>query len=131
MDLRRLKVAYSLDKSDAKSRGIEWRFTFETWVAWWGDDIIRRGIYAWNLQMQRVADAGPYSPDNVRKGTPKRNGETYSAVYRTKKQREIKQQREAALDESMRSSDANPSKDWRDEDDHELNKMFGVKGTKW
>lgn len=65
-------------------RGIAWEFTFETWLAWWGDDLDRRGNLRGELSMQRFADAGPYSPDNTRKGTPLDNGRTRSAVYQNR-----------------------------------------------
>lgn len=82
MDLAKARTAYFQQKNNAKARGIEWQFTFETWVDWWGADIERRGSRVDSLQMQRIADAGPYHPDNVRKGVPKQNGETYSRMHK-------------------------------------------------
>ena len=77
MDLKRIRNAYSFQKSNAKARGIEWTFTFETWLAWWGDDIQRRGQGHDKLQMQRIGDAGAYEPGNVRKGYPRDNAKTH------------------------------------------------------
>lgn len=76
MDTAKARTAYFSQKNGAKARGIEWQFTFETWVEWWGDDLDERGALRHNLQMQRVADSGPYHPDNVRKGTPQKNADT-------------------------------------------------------
>lgn len=50
-------------------RNIEWQFTYDTWVAWWGDDMALRGPYSGQLVMARYNDAGPYHPDNVYKST--------------------------------------------------------------
>lgn len=61
------KQPYQQQKDAAKRRGIEWHFTYETWVEWWGDDIINRGRRTGQLVMARHNDTGPYSLDNVRK----------------------------------------------------------------
>jgi hypothetical protein len=58
---------------NAKARGIEWHFTFEEWLAWWGDDIDNRGHAPGKFVMARHGDVGPYHPDNVRKATHKEN----------------------------------------------------------
>jgi hypothetical protein len=50
-------------------RNIEWQFTYDTWVEWWGEDINKRGPYKGQLVMARNGDVGPYAPDNVRKAT--------------------------------------------------------------
>ena len=50
-----------------KKRGIEWHFTFDEWLDWWGDDIVNRGREKGKLVMARYNDTGPYHPDNVRK----------------------------------------------------------------
>jgi hypothetical protein len=51
----------------AKKRGIEWNFTYDSWLDWWGADIINRGRNKGQLVMARYGDIGPYHPDNVRK----------------------------------------------------------------
>jgi len=58
---------------NAKKRGIEFQFTYEEWVAWWGDDITARGNKQGQLVMARHGDIGPYHPDNVRKATQEEN----------------------------------------------------------
>jgi hypothetical protein len=50
-------------------RNIDWQFTYDTWVEWWGEDITKRGPYKGQLVMARHNDIGPYHPDNVRKAT--------------------------------------------------------------
>ena len=63
--------AYHKQKYRAKERGIDWEFTFETWVEWWGDDFNKRGRMG--LHMARIGDEGPYSPDNCIKATASDN----------------------------------------------------------
>ena len=58
---------YDNAKNCARERGIDWQFTYETWCAWWGEDINRRGPYRHQLVMARNGDTGPYHPDNVHK----------------------------------------------------------------
>ena len=54
-------------------RNIEWHFTYESWLAWWGDDIVNHGPGKDQLVMARHGDIGPYHPDNVRKATNSEN----------------------------------------------------------
>jgi hypothetical protein len=68
-----LKSKFRTQRSGARSRGIDWHFTFEEWLAWWGDDIEQRGHYSGQLVMARYGDIGPYHPDNVRKLTCNEN----------------------------------------------------------
>jgi hypothetical protein len=56
--------AYFNQKSSADARGVEWLFTFETWMDWWGADYARRGRKGDDLCMARRGDKGPYSPEN-------------------------------------------------------------------
>jgi hypothetical protein len=65
----KLKAAYIRQKSKAKHRGIGFDFTFEQWLAWWGDDIDRRGCKRDSLVMARLNDAGDYVAGNVKKIT--------------------------------------------------------------
>jgi len=60
-----LKNKFDCQKTHAKIRGIDFNFTFEQWVTWWGDDISQRGCRKGQLVMARLNDIGPYSPDNV------------------------------------------------------------------
>lgn len=64
---------FRTQKSQAKRRGIEWNFTFEQWIEWWGEDFDRRGRGPNDLVMARFGDTGPYSPENVRKATVAEN----------------------------------------------------------
>ena len=61
------KKQYNAQRRAAKFRGIDWNFTYESWIDWWGDDIIKRGIRKDELVMARNGDQGPYHPDNVKK----------------------------------------------------------------
>jgi hypothetical protein len=65
---------YKNQMDRAAQRGIAWQFTFETWLAWWGDDLPNRGGWtADGLCMARLGDVGPYSPDNCYKATRRDN----------------------------------------------------------
>ena len=68
-----MKDKYYTQKSGANARGIEWHFTYETWLEWWGDDIHNRGNKSGQLVMARKGDTGPYHPDNVIKITANEN----------------------------------------------------------
>lgn len=68
-----LKQKFYTQRNGAKYRGIEWHFTFESWLEWWGDDIVNRGPYKGQLVMARYGDTGPYHPDNVRKAFAEEN----------------------------------------------------------
>lgn len=57
----------------AKKRGIVWEFTYQSWLAWWGDDIALRGQGPGKLQMCRFNDLGPYNPNNCYKATNSQN----------------------------------------------------------
>jgi hypothetical protein len=62
-------VQYANARRCAKERNIEWQFTYDTWIEWWGTDIANRGCRKGQLVMARNGDIGPYHPDNVRKTT--------------------------------------------------------------
>ena len=68
-----MKQKYYTQKAGAKIRGIEWQFTYETWIDWWGNDIVNRGHHSGQLVMARLGDKGPYHPDNVSKKTCNEN----------------------------------------------------------
>jgi hypothetical protein len=77
--MRKYKQAYRTQKSGAKVRNIEWHFTYEEWVAWWGADIDKRGNKTDCLVMSRIGDQGPYHPNNVVKRTV---GENHSDAHK-------------------------------------------------
>jgi len=66
---RKYQGQYDNAKWCAKERGIEWHFTYNTWLEWWGDDFVNRGCKRGQLVMARNGDIGPYHPDNVHKTT--------------------------------------------------------------
>ena len=63
------RQAYRDQKGAANKRGIDWEFTYEEWVDWWGDDFEKRGVGSNKLVMARFNDSGPYNPNNVKKIT--------------------------------------------------------------
>ena len=67
------KGKYCSQKCSANQRNIDWYFTYESWIHWWGDDIVNRGRARGQLVMARLGDTGPYHPDNVYKATTKEN----------------------------------------------------------
>jgi len=66
-------MQYHNQKTRSRIRNIEWQFTYDTWIEWWGDDIENRGSKSGQLVMSRFNDSGPYHPDNVRKATVNEN----------------------------------------------------------
>ena len=66
---KKFYVQYANARRCSKDRNIDWQFTYDTWEAWWGEDIIKRGPYRGQLVMARFNDVGPYHPDNVKKIT--------------------------------------------------------------
>lgn len=64
---------YHNQKVRAKRRGIEWQFSLNEWIAWWGDDLEKRGSKKGCLVMARYNDCGAYHPDNCRKLTTEEN----------------------------------------------------------
>ncbi len=81
MDIKKARQRFDAQRRRAATRGIEWRFTFEQWLGWWGDDLDRRGPCRWQLGMQRLADRGAYEIGNVRKGRPADNAKTRAAMH--------------------------------------------------
>jgi len=64
---------YHNHKARSKRRGIDFQFSYDEWMAWWGNDIINRGRNAGQLVMARTNDTGPYHPNNVYKTTVEQN----------------------------------------------------------
>ena len=64
---------YCKQRYSAGKRGIDWQFTYDEWVSWWGTDITKRGRGKGKLVMARTKDQGPYHPSNVRKETYENN----------------------------------------------------------
>lgn len=124
MSLAKYRMAFSVQRHNAGRRGIEWELTFEQWLEWWGDDIERRGVHPGDLQMQRIADAGPYALGNIKKGTPKQNAQTRAAVLRNRQGREAVQLRHERDDRLLEQESGEKLFDSLDEDERELHKMF-------
>lgn len=68
-----MRQKYNEQRARAKGRNIEWQFTFQSWLAWWGDDIVNRGLGKHQLVMCRKGDTGPYHPDNCYKASQSQN----------------------------------------------------------
>lgn len=63
---RSIEQRYKQQARQAKHRGLEWLFTFETWMAMWQESgkLHLRGKGSGKYVMARRGDAGPYSPEN-------------------------------------------------------------------
>jgi hypothetical protein len=79
-----LENKFKSQRNGAAARGIDWQFTYDEWVAWWGDDIKYRGNTKNNLVMARYGDTGPYHPDNVYKAKMYENTAEWSNSDRFK-----------------------------------------------
>ena len=89
---------YTNQKANAKKRGIDWKFTYESWLEFWGDDIERRGVGHDKLCMQRFGDSGPYHPDNVKKGYPRGNAKTAGVIIRHRNMSEAARTKQTQAD---------------------------------
>jgi hypothetical protein len=56
---------FNNQRQNAYKRNIDWHFSYDDWVNWWGDDIQFRGKGKGKLCMARQGDQGPYHPNNV------------------------------------------------------------------
>ncbi|CAG9205621.1 conserved hypothetical protein [Burkholderia gladioli] len=124
MSRAKYKIAFQTQRHNAGRRGIEWELTFEQWLDWWGDDIERRGVHPHNLQMQRIADSGPYALGNIKKGHPKQNAQTRAVVLRNRQGCEAVQLRRERDERLMEQESGEKLFDFLDEDERELHKMF-------
>ena len=125
MDRSTARIAYESQKSNAKRRGIEWEFNFQTWFDWWGADIDRRGSGPEDLQMQRFADEGPYAAWNVRKGTPKDNAKTRGSIQR----RDNSLAAQAELQKALDGAEIAPPRDELPEDEAYLRRRLGLRSS--
>jgi hypothetical protein len=116
--MKQYRLAYAAQKSGARHRGIEFRLSFEEWLAFWGDDISRRGRGPANLQMQRMGDKGAYEIGNIKKGVPRENSKTAGACKRNLNGFRNAAEHQATLDRMMlEESSAATGEDEEGEDD--------------
>ena len=64
---------YRNQRNHCKARGVEFNFSYEEWITFWGKDIDKRGRGLDKLQMCRNNDIGPYSIGNIYKATHQQN----------------------------------------------------------
>jgi hypothetical protein len=129
MTIGKYRLAFNTQRHNAKRRGIGWELTFEQWLAWWGEDIERRGSGECDLQMQRVADAGPYALGNIKKGTPKQNSATASIVRQNEACARAAEIRRELAKELMTQDCGEKLIQTFDEDERELYSMFWPKSS--
>ena len=74
-EFRRARIAYSMQRSNARTRKIEWEFTFFGWLETWlnSGKLAQRGRLPDQYCMARFEDRGPYSRDNVKIITTREN----------------------------------------------------------
>ena len=68
-----LRLAYAQQADNAAKRGIDWQFTFDSWIKWWGADLEKRGCTTGDLVMARYGDTGPYAHFNCFKSEASAN----------------------------------------------------------
>ena len=78
------KRMFNTQKAQATARGIEWKFSFDEWLSFWGDDLKNRGRGHDRLCMMRFSDSGPYSLENTRKGYARDNMKTAGVLRRSR-----------------------------------------------
>lgn len=98
------RVKFHAQRRNAERRGIGWQLTFQQWLGWWGDDIVRRGRGIDDLCMQRLRDEGPYALGNIRKGIPKQNGRTKALMNSERKANATRIRLEMELDRELSNS---------------------------
>ena len=76
---------YVGQKIEAEQRGVTREITFDEWLAWWGDDLPKRGPGKDGLVMARYKDAGPYKIGNIYKATLSQNA---SDAHKFRRERE-------------------------------------------
>lgn len=81
-----LRAAYSVQRSRAAQRGIEWLFTFDEWVEVWRNSgrLSERGRGRGRYVMARRGDVGPYSVANVVIQLGEDNSREYAANHQGK-----------------------------------------------
>jgi len=75
-DLRLVKIAYSVHKSNAKKRNVEFKLTFDEWWDIWKPHYHNRGSKRNQFVMCRKLDKGAYEVGNVSIGTVQDNATT-------------------------------------------------------
>jgi len=65
-----IRTSFTKQRHKAKTRGIEFNFTFEEWCSWWEANLgpdwpVKRGRKLGQYVMARKGDSGPYRADNV------------------------------------------------------------------
>lgn len=121
-----IKQKYRTQKSVAKRRGIEWKLTFEQWLAWWGSDLSNRGTGKNKLQMQRLHDKGAYEIGNIVKGYPLQNAITRGNCILKKNQDKKAAEHQKRLDAMMFEPSLEDSDDFLENEYENEMKSNGV-----
>jgi len=66
---KKIGTAFQQQIRDSRVRNIEFKFTYEEWINWWGVDILKKGRKSGQLVMARYKDQGCYEPTNCYKST--------------------------------------------------------------
>jgi hypothetical protein len=114
--MNQYRHAFSVQRSNARRRGIAFRLSFEQWVEFWGEDIHRRGTGPNDLQMQRFHDEGAYEIGNIKKGTPRENAITAEHCRQREVGLRLAAEHQVALDRLMfEESDLHEPEDEEDD----------------
>ena len=79
-------IAFLRQKAQANFRDEGWQFTFEQWLAVWGDLIEYRGRQKGSMTMVRIDYEKPWSPENARIVDRKEHSRVQLEVTRLKRQ---------------------------------------------
>ena len=79
----RWRMAYAVQKSNARRRGIAWEFNLSSWLAVWESSglLTERGRKLDQYCMARHGDVGPYAPGNVSIKTNQENWDELNDVH--------------------------------------------------
>ena len=132
MDRPKAHERFCSQRSGARHRGIEWKLTFDEWLAWWGADLDRRGPGTSDLVMCRKADSGPYALGNIEKGTPRDNRKTRANIQWRSASENAASERERYADALMWAKSKESGNDYESlsEDEITIHNMFSIPNSR-
>jgi hypothetical protein len=112
-ELQKAKKAFEKHKSNAKSRKIEFKFTFDEWWDIWKPHFHNRGYRRGQFVMCRTLDQGAYEVGNVRIDTVAGNASTRRVVNFAKKMAVVQENNKVVIDEaSKEETETTWADDW-------------------
>jgi hypothetical protein len=96
-DMKKVRQAFNSHRNGAKTRGIEFNFTFYEWWELWKPHWASRGRGRNQLMMCRKMDNGAYEVGNVRIATAACNGRDRAYVNHDRQMKIVKEEALAEL----------------------------------